>query len=621
MKKTMQRNIPLLPGCVLRFGVCCLASSFALSWPSSASSQTNAAQAEPPLRFVGDEKADTSADGGLRLATGVWNIEVVRANRSNPPHADGAAAAHTYLHAPMLAFWKGNFYLEYLSGPRDEHEAPCFTSLTRSPDGLHWETPHTAFPAITLPDGSKSISHQRMGFYVTPRGRLFVLSFYGKAPAPNDGTGLGRALREVHEDGSLGPVYFIRLNAHAGWNPGKVPFPMYSKSDDKGFVADCEALLADKLVTAQWWEEDESKDGFYRIMGRALSYVTRPDGSVVGIWKNALVAVTKDRGESWTEKVFAPGVPVNASKYWLQRTSDGLYALVYNPTTRLRHPLAVSVSADASEFRGLYTVHGELPDQRFGGAFKNMGPQYVRGIVEGNGKAPDSALWLTYSVNKEDIWVSRVPVPVTARVTGAIDENFETTPLGWLPEGWNIYSPAWAPVRVVEGGKGQGHVLELRDEDPHDYARAIRVFPETHGLKLSVKVLARQNDARLEIDLQTGAGARPLRLALEEDGHLRACHEGQWQDVGLYTAGKWLLIELEIPKDPKADRCELRVDGKTPLKRALVFTDPAASVERISFRTGAYRVRGEGGRDLPGADFKVKSASFLLDDLVISPEK
>ena len=596
---------------------------------------------EPPVTYTGTIQATPAADGGLRPVVGVQNIQVVRANRTHPAHADNLS--HTYQHAPMLCYWRGKFYLEYLSGAKNEHDSPTVTSLTTSTDGVNWEIPRTVFPSFALPDGSQTISHQRMGFFVAPDQRLLLLSFYGKHPAPNDGDGIGRAVREVNGDGTFGPLYFIRFNAKSAFPDFKPPYPLYTASPDKGFVAACEALLANKLMTAQWWEEDQLDDsGFYKVRGKALSFVTRPDGSTLGIWKNRLVATTTDKGESWTPTVFAGNMPNNASKYWLQRTADGRYALVLNPSNRNRFPLAIMTSADSASFTGLNVIQGELPDQRFGGYLKNMGPQYVRGIVEGNGTPPDAkkAFWLTYSMNKEDIWVARVPVPVTSDASGPINENFDSAVPGSLPAGWNIYSPLWAPARIVdvgpslaEGPSGStqtrpgdkhrpyipNHALELRDEDPYDYARAIRVFPATHGVKLSFKLLARQTNARFEIDLLDAAGLRPVRLALGEDGHLWACHEGQWMDGGLYTAGQWHQFELEIPRDPNADRCALTVDGKSPLPRPAIFTDPVATVERLSFRTGAYRDRGFGGRDLPGADEKVPVASFLVDDVMITP--
>jgi len=582
----------------------------------------------PPLVYTGTETATSAADGNLRPVVGVQNIQVYRANRAHSAHADGLN--HTYTHQPMLAWWHGKFYLEYLSAPRNEHDEGTVNSLTTSADGVHWDAPSIVFPAFALPDGSQTIAHQRMGFYVAPggprdqlrTGRLLVLGFYGKHPAPNDGTGIGRAVREIHDDGTLGPITFIRMNAKQPFPGFTPPHPFYTASPDKGFVAACDALLANKLMTAQWWEEDQlDESGFYTVKGKALSFVHRPDGSVLGIWKNRLVATTRDEGLTWTEKVFAGHVPNNASKYWLQHTGDGRYALFLNPTDRLRHPLAVMTSDDCAHFTNLWTVHGELPDQRFGGNFKNMGPQYVRGIAEGNGTPPDAAAatWVAYSVNKEDIWIARVPVPLTATATGPVNDNFDADPNGALPAGWNSYSPLWAPVRIVETGAPAGHALELRDEDPYDYARAVRVFPETHGVKVAFKVLARQANARLEIELLEAHGARPVRLALGEDGHVWACHEGQWMDAGAYTAGQWHTFELEIPASAAADRCALTLDGQSPLARPAVFTDPAATVERLSFRTGAFRDRGFGGRDLPGADEKVPVASFLIDDVAITP--
>jgi BNR repeat-like domain len=575
----------------------------------------------PPLVCHDLEPITTAADGGLRPVVGVHNIQVVRSNRTVSPHADGLL--HSYMHQPMLAYWKGRFYLEYLSDPRSEHEAPGYTSLTSSTDGYHWEKPRIVFPAFKLPDGTETLNHQRMGFYVAPDGRLLVLAFYGKSPEPNDGTGIGRAVREINPDGTFGPIYFIRLNTKQTSSDFKLPYPLYNTSPDSGFVAACSALLTNKLMTAQWWEEDQlDESGFYTIKGKALSYIHRPDGSVLGIWKNALVATTTDAGRTWTDKQFATNLPNNASKYWLQRTSDNRYALFLNPTNRQRLPLAVMTSDDCANFTGLLAVHGELPDQRFPGKYKNLGPQYVRGIVEGNGTPPDfaQANWVTYSVNKEDIWVSRVPVPIVSHTDYAVHEDFEKTAVNALPTDWNIYSPLWAPVSVIDTNSPAHHALELRDEDPYDYARAVRVFPETHGLKLSFKVLARQTNARLEIELLSARGSRPMTLALGEDGHIWANHEGVWSDNGTYAAGQWITFELTAPTKPTADRITLKIDGKPGKPGEIGPAEAATTVERLSFRTGAFRYRGEGkGFDLPNADTKAPVSSFLVDDVSIEP--
>ena len=65
--------------------------------------------------------------------------------------------------------------------------------------------------------------------------------------------------------------------------------------------------------------------------------------------------------------------------------------------------------------------------------------------------------------------------------------------------------------------------LELQDKDPYDYARAIRVFPESKRASLHFKVHTAQNqNGRLEIEVTDRFGYRPVRLIFAEDGDLRS---------------------------------------------------------------------------------------------------
>ena len=119
-----------------------------------------------------------------------------------------------------------------------------------------------------------------MGFYIAPNGRLLVLAFYGHTEDPFHEGGIGRVVREAYRDGTYGPIYFIRYSSHTKWNESNTSYPFYTKSDDKGFVDACNALLADKLKTMQWWDEDQGLDGFYSITeaGSAFNYYHRKDG-------------------------------------------------------------------------------------------------------------------------------------------------------------------------------------------------------------------------------------------------------------------------------------------------------------------------------------------------------
>ncbi len=598
-----------------------------LAFPLSALSAialagTSHAAPGPALVFTDTQRVESVSDGALRPVVGVHNIQIVRSNRTVAAHSD-PSLNHTYLHAAMMAHWRGQFYVNYLSGPVNEHDQPTVTNLVTSRDGLTWSTPQLLFPAITLPDGKPSIMHQRASFYVAPGDRLLATGFHGKYPSPNDGSGIGRVIREIHADGSLGPIYFIRLNRHTGATEAQMPYPAYTTSPDKGFVAACDALLADRAYTSQWWEEERTDaDGYYNLTLKAISTLRRPDGSLLAIAKDAQHAVSTDNGKTWERRGFAENLPINSSKYWLQNLADGRQALVLNPTSRLRFPLAIATSSDAKNFGDLLTVHGDLPPQRFPGKFKNLGAQYVRGIHDGNGVPPDGGLWLTYSTNKEDIWVSRVPQPVTGVVSeNSIQDSFEQTVPGTLPAGWNIYSPLWAPVRVIDSGDArQKHVLELRDEDPFEYARAVRVFPSTHGVKITFKVFARQTNARLEIDVLGPRGERQTAFAFGADGRLWLNHEGIWTDNGSYEANRWIEFSYELAADPRADRGVWLIDGRTSNPRAGGPAEITPTIERLSFRTGPLNRTPEGqGYDLPGADQKVPAASFLIDDVSITP--
>ena len=144
-----------------------------------------------------------------------------------------------------------------------------------------------------------------MGFYTAPDGRLLIVAFYGHSYDPFQKGGIGRVVREAYKDGTYGPIYFVRYESQAQWNETNTSYPFYKKSKDRGFVKACDALLADKLKTLQWVDEDRGIDGFYQLKDsinvvQALSYYHRKDGQVVGLWKKSFAALSPDNGLSWS---------------------------------------------------------------------------------------------------------------------------------------------------------------------------------------------------------------------------------------------------------------------------------------------------------------------------------
>lgn len=615
--------------------------------------------ADEPVRYTGSLQPEkTHFDGRLPHALGVHNIQVFRANRPHPP--GGGALGYTYNHQPYLAYWNNRFYLQFLSGLANEHEPPTHTSVTTSSDGYTWSAPRIVFPEYVLPEfkaegrtvpaGLFAVMHQRMGFYTAPDGRLLTLGFYGftvkPQHSPNAGNGLGRVVREIYPDGSFGPVYFIRYNRHAGWNETNTTFPFYKTSPDAGFVAACDALLADKLYTLQWWEEDRATDGFYTIVpdqvagavdfhakittsagaGKAFAWYTRPDGVVVGLWKNKYSALTTDRGLTWTPIVMNHTLRTTGAKTWGQRTDDGRYVIVHNhsATSANRFPANALVGADGRNFDTLLCLNGEVPLRRYRGNFKPVGPQYFRGIEEGNGNPPGDHLWVVYSMHKEDIWITRATVPLTGAETAPLREDFEgADPLAR----WNLHLPQWAPARVVTEPGTANRVLELRDEDPCDHAQAERLFPSARKLTVRFRVQARQTviNSFLEIEVQSQRHHRPMRLRFDDRWLSHDSGTKNYEQERL-AGQRWYEIELDL--DCARQAYTLKLDGAV-VQADIPFTEKTESLERIVFRTGPWRglvpsqlvdgaperPTGYDTEDIPGSALRSPLQVFWIDDL------
>lgn len=552
------------------------------------------------VRYTGNTLANVDYHHGqLRSAIGVHNIQIMRANREQPQTSDGFG--WTYNHAPMMAYWNKTFYVEYLSDPVGEHVPPSQSFLLTSKDGYNWTKPVVVFPQYKIPDGTKkegiataasntmAVMHQRMGFYVSKGGRLFALGYYGmvleKGDDPNDGNGIGRVIREVYADGGFGPVYFIRYNH--GFNAKNTSYPFYTSNKDKGFVQACNEILGNPLMMQQWVEEADRNDSLIPLKKdvKAFSYYHLPDGRVVGLWKHALTSISNNGGKTWAyDPLRAPRFVNSNAKIWGQRTGDGRYATVYNPS-EFRWPLAISVSNNGLQYHNLLLVNGEITSMRYGGNYKSCGPQYVRGILEGNGTPPDGALWVTYSMNKEDIWVSKIPVPVSDTASAHANENFaQLSSINELKT-WNIYSPLWAPVKLEKGKAGKG-ALVLRDKDPFDYAKAERIIPASKKLVAQFSVQPGQaNHGLLDIEFQNGEGTPAIRLSFDSTANFYTKAGYRNRNLSKYNAGETYIVKVEINTENRF--YTVSINGGKPINN--IFFAPIAAVEKIVFRTGGVR--------------------------------
>jgi hypothetical protein len=272
-------------------------------------------------------------------------------------------------------------------------------------------------------------------------------------------------------------------------------------------------------------------------------------------------------------------------------------------------------------FDNILLIHGEVPPRRYMGRAKDFGPQYVRGISEGNGTPPGSDMWITYSVNKEDMWVSRIPVPIRYRIYGPVEDSFNGLDAGGRIPDWNIYRTRWATAQIVAFPGTKNMCLEFRDGDPYDYARAVRVFEESKSANITFKVFAREKQyGRLEFEVLDHSGHRPIQVVFGEDGHIRFIDGNELMDGGRYEADLWYQIKINV--NVANGKYDLLMDNKMIVNQAK-FAESVSSIERISFRTGAYRTEPTrqtdryAGGDLPNPGDPILPAVYNIDDIII----
>lgn len=585
------------------------------------------------VHYTGKTVATPSRhDGGLKPVVGVHSIQTMR-----------AAVPWTYNHQPMIAFWNGKFYMHYLTDPRNEHQPPGKTMLQISDDGYTWSKPVELFPPYNVPDGFtkeslpgisaknlQAVMHHRVGWYVynyqeknkgkksqNKQSMLIAMGNYGIALTPkdhpNDGNGVGRVVRQVKKDGTFGPIYFIYYNHD--FNEKNTDYPYYKKAKDKMFVKACDEILANPMIRMQWVEEADKGDPIIPLNKdyKAFSGYTLPDGRKVALWKHALQSVSNDGGNTWRQPVErAPGFVNSTGKIWGQRLSDGTYATVYNPA-EYRWPLAISLSKDGLEYTTLSLVNGEVTPERHGGGYKNYGLQYVRGIQECNEAPNDGHLWVTYSNNKEDMWISRIPVPVRLHATAYAKEPFNTYAKLADMTDWNIYSPLFAPVTL------DGHHITLADKDPYDYAKLERMIPNTKELEVEFTIKPQQNNhGELDIEFVDDAGNVCSRIVFDNENTIKVKGGPRYGTIKKgYNANEDYRIKAIL--SASLHRAIYYLNGVKACERQ--YDTPVESVSRIVFRTGMpfdkpdINTPADQTEDMPRADEIDEMAVFHISDV------
>jgi hypothetical protein len=577
----------------------------ALTFAGLALAQTNPAEKKAlastaPIIIEGPEQASlvlTVPDGGLAPVLGVQNFEVFRAGPDAPDLPVGKG--YTYNHHLDMACWKGVIYLAWESGEKDEDTWPAHELYCTSADAIHWSAPRELFPeGISTP--------LRMYFFHAPNGRMLAIAGLRLNHEKTTAETIGPlVVREILSDHSLGDVFTLQ-----GEKDGAPP--RYETSPNAGFVQACRQLLDDKtfLATQDFGKllNDGKGLGKNPLFGKATCFFRRADGELIGIAKKGLTMVSTNDGKTWTKPYIPPTLITGMAKVWAQHTADGKYALVYNPQTKERFPLVVVNGKDGRTFKDMRVVHAELPPLRYLGAHKNTGAQYTRGISEwaNDGSIAFDALWVAYSVNKEDIWISRIPLPPDAAPTIPTAGEFNLAEGTEIP-GWNTYCPKWASIEVPPAqNPPDARFLQIQDSDPYDHARAQRMFPPAGKIVLRFSVRGSQtNHGQLQIELLGQSDlSTPIKLTLGPSPDIQP------------AANNWSSITVRA--DCQTRKYSVEIEEK-PLITNADFTPPPGGLQRLSFRSFASPQTKPASPAPPDTDKRAETVTYDIGGIDIIP--
>jgi len=120
-----------------------------------------------------------------------------------------------------------------------------------------------------------------------------------------------------------------------------------------------------------------------------------------------LASISSDRGKTWSE-VTMTNIPDARTKQSAGNLPDGRPFMICCPVTnKQRIPLVIMISNDGGDtFDEAWLLRGrdEITPPRFAGKAKRMGYHYPKSFIDSD------FLYVSYSDNKEDIKVTRIPL-------------------------------------------------------------------------------------------------------------------------------------------------------------------------------------------------------------------
>jgi hypothetical protein len=308
-----------------------------------------------------------------------------------------------FSHHPAITFWDGRFFAQWNDGYVGEDLAGQRVRFATSRDAKRWSAP------IDLTGRPPGRRYTACGFWLRG-GECYALA----------------ALRDPYGGPNTGETPVLLAYR---WNSQKEAFEE-PKVIAKDFFAQnipMSTPAGDWLILGKGgsgsWDTMKSARGGVRsiddwvikdLPGAGLleeaEWYTLPNNHLVAHFRTRGTgplflarSYSTDSGKNWSDPVVT-NFPEKGARHHGLRLTNGLYALLVNPNSVNRIPFSIALSRDGLVYDRIANVRAEPTKPRWEGRAKSPGYHYMRGFEH------DGKLYTIYSVNKEDIEMTIIPL-------------------------------------------------------------------------------------------------------------------------------------------------------------------------------------------------------------------
>jgi len=312
---------------------------------------------------------------------------------------------YKFCHHSQLVIFQDRCYAMWSNGILAEDTPGQRILICSSSDGRKWTEPKVltgddADKGICVAAGFRVYQKQLIAYYTLTGGTNFHPDTALYARVSTDGSKWGPA-RRITKGFFINPPLQLS-NGHlviGGEHVG-----------DQRTTARMRMLVTEEADGLSGWQEAKVTVDDLKVIGYAEpNMFQRRDGTLVLPLRNYsgffYASTSRDQGHSWSTPV-KTNFPDSTARFALGKLPDQTVYLINNPGPErfVRQLLTISTSRDGREFDRSWIIRNEPTKMRYPGKNKLDGWQYPHAIVW------KSFLYVIYSINKEDVAVTRIPL-------------------------------------------------------------------------------------------------------------------------------------------------------------------------------------------------------------------